>query len=154
MSKIPQIILWSLLYSKYAAGVFPRVWYMCVNLLSLSSVAFNLAPLHSLALGGTPEIICLWDVAMLLIFMSYFRWPFGYTLFMACKDSCRMDKREELIWGALAWHFLPPHLQASFCCCLLHVVVDFPPVVTLQGWATQLSASPSCPFFCHLCLFS
>lgn len=95
--------------------------------------------LHCLsALSSTQDIIC--HRAVMLLILTYdLHWSFAYTLFTTGKDSCRMDKGDDLSWGALAHHFLPPHFQTMFCCCLLHSA-DFLPV----GHSARLNRTAQC----------
>lgn len=62
-------------------------------------------------------------------YVTDLHWSFAYTLFMTGKDSCRMDKGDDLSWGALACHFLPPILAVAYSTWLIFFLW-----VTLQGW--------------------
>lgn len=120
---------------------------MCVNLLSLSSVALTWP--HCLpALSSTQEIIYHWAVVMYDFLHVRFSLVICIHIFTTGKDSCRMDKGDDLSWGALARHFLPPHFQTTFCCCLLHLT-DFLPV----GHSARLNCTAQC-FSVLPCLMS
>lgn len=153
MSKIPQIIFWSLLYSKYIAGDSPcRLSRVCEPFVS-ELCSLNLAPLPSSFEQHTGNHLPLSS--------CYVRFS-SRTIFTGHLHTHIHDRQGQLQGGQGGRSQLGELLPVTSFLPIsrLHFAVAYSTWwtfflwVTLQGWTAQLSASRSCPVSCHLCLLA